>query len=142
MSDNAIQVAVKFTKLNDEQQTVFGWANVTVGIDGTPVKDIQDDIIETFELEMAVYDFVMSYSPTAGYNHQRPCGQLIESMMFTKEKIETLGIPAGVLPEGWWVGFKIWDTEVWLKVKSGELPGLSIGGSGVRINTETAGADT
>lgn len=33
---------------------------------------------------------------------------LIESMVFTKEKMQLLNIPEGTLPEGWWIGFKVW----------------------------------
>ena len=45
---------------------------------------------------------------------------LIESVVFTEEKMKAMGIPAGTLPVGWWIGFKVLDEDVWEKVKSGE----------------------
>lgn len=33
-----------------------------------------------------------------------------------------MGIPEGVVPEGWWIGFKVTDDEVWEKVKDGAYP--------------------
>jgi len=59
-------------------------------------------------------------------------GKLVESMIFTIEKQEALGIPEGVLPIGWWVGFKISDAETWSDIKSGKLNAFSIGGKALR----------
>lgn len=43
-----------------------------------------------------------------------------------------MGIPEGVVPEGWWIGFKVTDDEVWEKVKDGTYPMFSIEGEAVR----------
>ncbi len=126
-------VEVPVNKIDDDQHLVFGWASVLVNEDGTELVDQQGDVIEIEELEGAVYDFVMSFYAVAGVNHYRPCGQLVESIVFTKKKIEMLGLNEANVPLGWWVGFKIWDNEVWADIKAGKLKMFSIGGSAVRV---------
>ena len=87
------------------------------------------------ELEKAAYNYVADFG-TAGEMHMRGgVGKVIESCVFTKEKAEALGIPPEILPEGWWVGFRIEDEEVWEKIKSGEYTMFSIGGKAVREPT-------
>lgn len=133
MGADVFNVEVPINKIDDDQRLAFGWASVLVNDDGTQLVDEQRDVIEIEELEGAVYDFVMSYWPTAGVNHERPCGQLVESMVFTKKKLEMLGIADSKIPLGWWVGFKIWDEAVWQKIKSGEYKMFSIGGTATRV---------
>lgn len=140
MSSQEAQIHVPIQKIDEDQKCVFGWASIVKNEDGSAVVDSHEDIIEIAELEDAVYEFVLSYAPTAGVEHRYPCGQLIESMVFTKAKLKALNLPEDSTPEGWWVGFKIWDEDVWLKVKSGKLTDFSIGGTGVRVpadETET-----
>ncbi len=119
-------------KSDDERQLVFGWANVAVRVDGEQIVDWQEDIIDTEELEKAAYEYVAEFG-TAGEMHRRGgIGRVVESVVFTKEKAEALGIPPDVLPEGWWIGFKITDDAVWEKIKSGEYSMFSIEGKAVR----------
>ena len=54
------------TKTSEDQQIVFGWANVAIRKDGTVVEDLQDDIIEPEELEKAAYEYVLNFRD-AGY---------------------------------------------------------------------------
>ncbi len=122
----------KIFKSNDELHEVFGWANVSARVDGELITDFQDDIIEPEELEKAVYDFTANFG-TAGEMHQKSgVGKLIESVVFTKEKMSAMGIPPGTVPEGWWVGFHIEDNDVWDKVKNGSYSMFSIEGTAVR----------
>lgn len=123
---------VNIKKMDDSQHLVFGWLSVAIDERGVPIQDSYDDIIPVDELEQAAYDFVL-YSRAAGEMHDLiGVGRLVESMVFTEEKIEALGIPEGILPIGWWVGFYIDDPEVWAKIQSGEYAAFSIGGSAVR----------
>jgi hypothetical protein len=123
-------------KSDDEKRQVFGWANVAVRIGGEEIVDWQDDVVKIGELEQAAYEYVVEFS-TAGEMHERGgVGRLIESVVFTKEKASAMGIPADILPEGWWVGFQIDDNEVWKKVKSGEYSMFSIEGSATRVEVE------
>lgn len=120
------------TKSDDDERLVFGWANVAVQVDGEQITDWQGDMIDPEELEKAAYNYVAEFG-TAGEMHRRGgVGKVVESCVFTKEKAEALGIPSEILPEGWWVGFKIEDEEVWEKIKSGEYTMFSIGGEAVR----------
>lgn len=119
-------------KSDDERRLVFGWANVAVRVDGEQIVDLQKDVIDIEELENAAYDYVARFG-TAGEMHRRGgVGRVIESVVFTKEKADALGIPQNALPEGWWIGFKIMDDAVWEKVKSGEYPMFSIEGKAIR----------
>lgn len=125
--------SIEIRKLDEEQRLVFGWLSVAVDKDGNSVVDSQDDVIEPAELEKAAYDFVLN-ARGAGEMHEKldGIGKLVESVVFTKEKRAALGIPDGVVPDGWLVGFKIDDGDVWAKVKDGTYRAFSIGGRGVR----------
>lgn len=117
-----------------EQQLVFGWANVSVQEDGTTPFDWQGDMIDTDILESAAYNYVLKHG-LANQEHEwgTECGWLVESMMFTKDKMQALGIPEGTIPEGWFVGFYVPDPVVYQKVKDGEYNMFSIEGTASRI---------
>lgn len=128
------------TKVADEQQIVLGWANVSMTEDGIPIEDYQHDMIEPEELERAAYEYVLKFRDTGeGHNPKlRKKGKLVESVVFTKEKLEVMGIPEGTIPLGWWIGFKIEDKSTWDKVKKGEYTMFSIEGTGERESIEKA----
>lgn len=120
----------KIAKTQEDQCLVFGWASV-VEKDGVVV-DAQGDIIEPDELELAVYDYVL-FKREAGEMHETVTGvgQLVESVVLTEEKQAAMGLAKGALPIGWWVGYKV-SPEVFAKVKTGEYPMMSIGGTAMR----------
>lgn len=137
--------ATDFTiaKTEPDKMLVFGWGNVAVDANGTQIEDLQGDMIDPEELERAAYDHVLHFR-SAGERHDpalRHKGRLVESCVFTKEKQAAIGIPPGVVPEGWWVGYKIDDQEAWEKIKSGEYRSFSIGGKGERIPVEKSRKD-
>lgn len=118
---------------SEDQQLVFGWASVA-SIGGEDVVDKQGDIIPEDELEKAAYDYVL-YCRQQGDMHERMgVGQLIESMVFTKQKQDVLGIDLGMA--GWFCGFYVTDKETWGLIKSGERPEFSVGGRAVRVPVE------
>ena len=129
----AVQFDVPITKTDDEQRIAFGWASVAITKDGEVVVDRQQDVIDSLhELEVAVYDYVEN-SRDAGEMHVRKgIGALVESIVFTPEKIAALGLPEGSLPQGWWTGYRIHDDEVWKGVKDGTYPMLSVHGMAKR----------
>lgn len=130
---------LKVMKSDDDRHLVFGWASVAIRVDGGQIVDYQDDAIDPEDLETAAYNYVADFG-TAGEMHQRGgVGRVIESMMFTKEKATALGIPEGILPQGWWIGFHITDDEVWEKIKSGEYSMFSIEGTATREPMEKGG---
>lgn len=117
------------SKVDEDRQMVFGWASV-VEEGGKVVTDRQGDRISEADMEHMAYQFALNYRD-AGEMHQRVgVGKLIETMAFTKEKQEALGIDLGRV--AWWVGFKVTDTEVWKKIKDGDYTAFSIHGYGQR----------
>ncbi len=129
---------VTITKVADEQHIVMGWANVANRADGTVIEDFQKDIIEPAVLEKAAYDFVLDFRDTGELHSPelRQKGRLVESVVFTKEKMTAMGIPDGTIPEGWWVGFKIDDDSTWDRIKKGNYKMFSIEGTGDRVAVE------
>lgn len=131
------EVATEFSKVDEDQRTVFGWASI-VKMDGRPVVDRQGDYIDIEELSKSAYDYVVS-SRKGGHQHQRTetgeplhVSDMIESVVLTPEKIEKMGLPPET-PQGWWVGYKVRDDEIWDAVKKGEVTGFSVHGKGRRI---------
>jgi len=127
---------VYVTKTKEHANLAFGWANIALKADGTFPHDWQDDVTLPEVLERAAYQFVLKYRATGEMHQGETKGYLIESMMFTKKKQQVLGIPEGIVPEGWWVGFYIPDDEVFEKVKSGKYKMFSIEGKARRIPLE------
>ena len=100
---------------------------------GQELVDFQGDMIDPETLEKAVYDYVEE-SRDGGEMHKRlGVATPIEFIIFTKEKMSALGIPDGTIPEGWWVGFRVSDPDVWEKVKDGTYKMFSIEGTGERV---------
>lgn len=127
-------------KQDADKQFIFGWANVAINKEGEQLVDWHGDMIDPEELENAAYEHVLEFRET-GERHDpalRSKGRLIESIMFTKEKMEAMGIPEGTLPQAWWVGYKIDDPETWDKIKKGEYRMFSIDGTGKREAVEKA----
>ena len=66
-------------------------------------------------------------------SHLRKRARLVESCVFTEEKQKAMGIPPGVLPVGWWIGFHVDDDEAWEKIQNGTYKMFSIEGTATRI---------
>lgn len=125
-------------KSDDEKRLIFGWASVSVDAEGETLTDLQNDQIDPQDLEDAVYEYVLNFRD-GGEEHQphlRKKASLVESVMFTKEKMDAMGLPLGILPEAWWIGFKVLDDEAWEKVKSGVYKMFSVEGRGARVPVE------
>lgn len=127
---------VDISKMNDDQHLVFGWASVSINADGSIPLDWQGDITSPEVLENAAYQYVLKYRTTGEMHQGEAVGYLIESCMFTKQKMQAMGIPEGILPEGWWVGFYIPDDEVVDKIKSGQYKMFSIQGKARRLKLD------
>lgn len=119
-------------KADEDQHLAFGWAYVSEDEAGNQTEDHSGDQLEAAELEQAAYQFVELYREGGEMHERGGCAVLVESMVFTAEKQQALGIPEGTLPVGWWIGFKVTDEDVWAKVKSGEYPMFSIEGTAIR----------
>ena len=128
----------KIQKADDDKRLAFGWASASATINGETVADCVGDIIDVEELEQAAYNFVELYREGGEMHERGGCAVLVESVIFTPEKIAAMGIPEGTVPTGWWIGFKVTDDDVWAKVKDGTYPMFSIEGEAVRV-PEAAG---
>ena len=135
-ASNVIKGRFKIAKSDDDKHLAFGWAKVAIRADGEEIEDWQEDIIEPEELENAAYQYVLLYREGGEMHERGGAAVLVESVVFTEEKMQAMGIPAGTLPIGWWIGFKVTDEDVWEKVKDGTYPMFSIEGEAERVEVE------
>lgn len=134
--EGIIKSRFRIAKSDDDKMLAFGWANVSMRVDGKLIEDWQSDIIEPEELENAAYEYVLLYREGGEMHERGDAAVLIESVVFTEEKMLAMGIPAGTLPIGWWIGFKVTDKDVWEKVKDGTYQMFSIEGEAEREAVE------
>lgn len=127
----------EFQKADEDQQLIFGWASVAQEGDYL-VLDHQDDMMLPETLEKGAYDFVLEARQHGDSHKTIGTGRLVESMVFTKEKQDLLGVviknKAGNQIVGWWTGFKVDSPELWALHKAGERPDFSIGGRSSSID--------
>lgn len=129
MSNSTIEVI----KVNDEQQIAYGFAWVSEDDDGL-VYDTDNEAVETTDLEKAAYDYVLE-KRDSGIMHENGelAGRIVESMVFTPDKLEALDLDSDAVPYAWWVGIKVFDSDTFQKVKDKELGMFSIQGKAVRV---------
>jgi hypothetical protein len=129
----------EISKTDDDKRLVFGWASLSM-VDGEPVLDRQGDYIPIDEAEDAAYRYMLT-SRKGGDMHRRitkadsgpvHTADVVESMVFTPEKIAALGLEPDAVPLGWWLGMKVHDEQQWDDIKSGKRTGFSVHGSGTR----------
>lgn len=124
---------VSISKAREDEQLVSGWANVSINADGSIPLDWQDDIIPPAELEKAAINFMLDFRGSGEMHEGEPKGCVVESIVFTKEKQEAIGIPEGIVPEGWFITVKVFDKDVFAKVKDGTYKMFSIQGTSRRV---------
>jgi len=133
--DDTVYIDVGFNlhKARDEERLVSGWANVSVNANGSVPLDWQDDIIAPEVLEKAAINFMLDYRASGVMHEGDSVGTVVESIVFTKEKQEAIGIPEGTVPIGWFITVKVHDPEVFAKVKDGTYKMFSIQGTCRRV---------
>lgn len=136
-ADGEIETLVKVVKVStDDQRLVYGWANVLTKADGSAVNDSQGDVLTDPEdiasFEKSVVGYMLESRSGDEMHENFGVATIVESMFFTPEKVEKLGLPAGSLPCGWWVGYYVEDDNTWEGVKSGKYSMMSIVGTGTR----------
>ena len=129
VSEATKNIEGQILKADDEQRMVYGWASV-VTEKGEAVVDRQGDVIEPDTLVRAVNKFMEHVRVGKEMHKGDQIGAVIHSMPITKEIGESLGIQSD--REGWIVAFKVYNDDVWAKVKSGELAAFSIGGRAIK----------
>lgn len=137
---NFVKKSFSIYKTESDKRLVFGWASISITVDGEQLEDRQKDMIDPEDLEEAAYEYVLNFRDT-GEEHiptMRKKGKLVESCVFTAEKQKAMGIPEGIVPVGWWIGFKIEDDDAWERVKNGTYKMFSIEGKANREQVEKA----
>lgn len=129
LQKSKFNIQANISKVNEELRVVYGYASV-IEEGGKSVIDHHGDIINEYELVKAAHMFVSVFRQGKEMHQGMPCGEIVESVVLTKDVQESLGIDLGKV--GWFIGFKVRSEEVWQKVKSGELKAFSIGGTAVR----------
>ena len=133
-SEDGSVIEGEVVKFDTEQQLVFGWAYVAMNKEGKVVYDKSGDFVDEesmAELEKSAYDFVLKTRVGDEMHDFGNHSTLVESMIFTPDKIEKLGL-TGNIPVGWWVGFHVDNPDLWSRYQSGERVAFSIGGVGSR----------
>ena len=97
-----IKATFDIKKFDEDKRLAFGWASVVNFEDGSPLVDSDNDIIDIEMLEKAAYKYVRLYRRSGELHDPEhiAVAELVESIVFTKDKTQTLGIPEGILPEG------------------------------------------
>ena len=116
-------------KLDSERRIVWGWAYVST-IKGALQTDTQGDSITPAEMEKMADRFMSSARMAKAMHEGDQVGEVIHSLPLTAELAKAFGIEAD--REGWLIGMKVHDDEVWKQFKDGTLKGFSIGGKGKR----------
>lgn len=135
VDDDSVYLSVGFeiSKAREDAQLVSGWANVAIDKDGNAPLDWQDDVIAPETLEKAAMNFMLDYRGSGEMHKGNSKGTVVESIVLTKEKQRAMGIPEGVVPEGWFITVKVHDPEVFAKVKDGTYRMFSIQGTAKRV---------
>jgi hypothetical protein len=129
------EATIDIAKIDRYKNQVFGWASVALSADGTQVVDRQGDTIDINDLEDAAYKFVVKSFGTGDMHRSEGFGNLIESVVYTPEKVEAMGLKPGSLPSAWWVGFQV-PPEYHEMVRSGKRKMFSIQGTAKRHPVE------
>lgn len=132
--ETMVKSRFQVTKANEDKMLAFGWANVSIDKTGNQVEDWQGDMIDPEDLEEAAYQFVKFYREGGEMHERGGVATMIESVVFTEEKMQAMGITPGTLPVGWWIGFQVTDPDVWEKVKDGTYSMFSIEGTAERVD--------
>ena len=117
----------------EEKRLVTAIASVVTKTDGSQIVDSDGDIIDIEDLEQAFIEaFAEGGLRKGGDMHQRVGGADVVQH-FTLSKNERIALGFGEGPEMGIVKFKVHDDMLWLKVKAGFLPELSIAGDAMRV---------
>lgn len=119
-------------KIDITKNLIFGFANVSVTKDGRLLEDLQEDTITPAELEQTAYDHVLHFRDVDVMHDEQAIGKLVESMVFTPEKLKALGLPGDAIQPRWWVGYQV-TPAIAQAVKAMKTPMFSIGGSATRV---------
>lgn len=134
-----VEASGAISKIDKAQQIVFGWAYVTHKADGALNVDKSGEFVDSIdELEKTAYDFVLKSRQGDAYHDNQAKSTMVESVVFTPEKVAKMGLPEGIIPNAWWVGFKVHDPQAWSEVESGRLTSFSVHGKALKKDVSNA----
>lgn len=110
------------------RKMIYGWASV-VTKDGESVEDLQGDVLEIDNLRTTVHKFMGDRAGDAMHDRNQ-VGEIVDSFVMDDEVAAAFGVSFG--REGWMVGYRVDDANVWKRVQSGELKAFSIDALGER----------
>ena len=120
---------------DNSQHLLFGWAYIAKDKNNEQMIDHSGEFVKEadfVDLETAIYAFNMAFRDSDIRHSCVAKGTLVESMVFTKEKMEKMGIPEGIVPLGVWVGFHFSDDEDWNEIRKMSSPMFSLFGSATK----------
>lgn len=85
-SEDILKGRYKIMKSDDEKMLAFGWASVSMRVDGELIEDWQNDIVEPEELKKVAYDYVLLYRESGEMHERGGAAILIESVVFYRGK--------------------------------------------------------
>lgn len=129
---------MKVEDASAEKRLVTAIASVVTKAGGVPVVDSQGDVITIGDLEDAFIDaFAEGGIQKGGEMHRRIGADIVQN--FTLSRAERAALSAAGMgvdadgPEFGIVKFRVYDDALWARVKAGELPEVSIAGTGERV---------
>lgn len=128
---STIALKGEFTKVDDDQHMVYGWASV-ISKNGQPVVDTQGDMIDAAELAKFTTAFMEDARVAKMMHEGGKVGEVVHSFPLTADLAKSLGISCD--SEGWIVGMKVHDPAVWKMVKDGTLKSFSVGGECQKVD--------
>jgi len=128
----AFSLSLPVAKFDDQNGIVTGWAALS-SADGEPLIDFHNELLLVSELEKTAHGLMIDGGAgKAGEMHADRVGDVVESMVISKEKAAALGL-GDVKTEGWVVSMKLRDPGAIARVKNGERSELSIHGNARKI---------
>lgn len=124
-------MALDVVEKRDADHVVFGYSSIAIKRDGEPMIDLQGDLIDIEDLAEAVYAYVEESRQGGEMHAGEATSTLIESMVFTPEKLAKMGIPPGTVPCGWWTGYRVSDAT-FARIQEGSRLMFSIEGQAIR----------
>ncbi|MCX5748252.1 MAG: hypothetical protein NT062_37850 [Proteobacteria bacterium] len=126
-----ITATARLAKVSDELGLCFFWAFMSTNPDGTPHADLQGDVVDP-DFMKAAMDFMTDGGGAVDEMHDEnpEAGKVIFCMPMDADIAAAFGL-GDVKTSGLMVALKP-SPSVLAKLKSGELGGVSISGSGIR----------
>lgn len=132
--------STRILKVDAAQQVVYGWAGQYANADGSPVVDLQGDIVEPAEVERAMYDFVLKHASSGLMHEGKKVGDLVACLVTSPDVVKAFFGDEVKVPLGVIVGFKYADAEIFKRVIDGEFEMFSIQGSSERVPVDVEAA--